>query len=110
MNIRHIFSGLILLLVLGLNVCAQSRPELIKSIDRITTGDQLSEWLMYYYLHPRPDLVVSATQFMSAQGELREGHAATPFCVFLANVFAANTAKVEKWYEELRSEIGRAHV
>jgi hypothetical protein len=103
MNIRRTVSGLILSLVLGLNLCAQSRPELIRSIDKISTKEQLSEWLTYYYLHPRPDLVVSATQFMSAQGGLRKASATTPYCVFLANVFAANTAKVEAWFGELRS-------
>jgi len=103
MNIRHILSGLVFPLVLGLSLCAQSRPELIKSIDRVTTEDQLSEWLMYYYLHPRPDLVVSATQFMSTQGALQKANVEMPFCVFLANVFAANAAKVETWFGELRT-------
>lgn len=103
MRVRPILTAVVLLLVLGSGLCAQSRPELIKSIDRITTNDQLSEWLNYYYVHPRPDLVVSAMQFMSTQGKLREANAKTPFCVFLANVFAANTAKVETWFGELRS-------
>jgi hypothetical protein len=103
MKIRNISGGIILSLILGLSLCAQSRPELIKSIDHITTKDQLSEWLNYYYVHPRPDLVVSAMQFMSTQGKLQEANAKTPYCVFLANVFAANAAKVETWFGELRS-------
>jgi len=103
MKILHILGCAIFSLMLTLSLCAQSRPELISSIDRITTKDQLSEWLTYYYLHPRPDLVVSAIQFMSAQGELRKGNAQTPFCVFLANVFTANAAKIDTWFGELRS-------
>jgi len=103
MKIRHILGGVVVPLVLGLSLCAQSRPELIKSIDRITTEDQLNEWLTYYYLHPRPDLVVSAVQFMSKQGHLQEAHAQTPFCVFLAQVFSANAGELDTWFGQLRN-------
>src|SRR5271166_2779772 len=102
MSIRHNLSAVIVPIVLAFGSCAQSRPEVIKGIDKIGTEDQLSEWLTYYYLHPRPDLVVSATQFMSAQGLLLKPNTSTPFCTFLANVFAANPARVETWFEELR--------
>jgi len=40
---------------------------------------------------------------MSAQGLLQKPNTSTPFCMFLANVFAANPAKVEAWFGELRS-------
>jgi len=103
MKIPSVVGALVLVLVSSLSVIAQSRPGLIKSIDRIATEDQLNEWLTYYYLHPRPDLVVSAVQYMSGQGLLLKPNASTPFCIFLANVFAANPAKVETWFEELRT-------
>lgn len=103
MKIRPILSAVIFLLVSGLGLRAQSRPELIKSIDRITTEDQLGEWLTYYYLHPRPDLVVSATQLMSRQGRLQETSVETPFCIFLSHVFATNEGQVGTWSAELRT-------
>ena len=103
MSIRYILSILVAPIVLVAALCGQSRPELIKAIDKITTQEQLSEWVTYYYLHPRPDLVVSATQFMSAQGLLLKPNTSMPFCTFLANVFTANPAKVEGWFGELRT-------
>jgi hypothetical protein len=102
MNLRRILRVVIVPLLLAFSLYAQSRPEVIRGIDKITTEDQLSEWLTYYYLHPKPQLVVSAVQFMSTQGHLQEGHAQTPFCVFLAQVFAANTSEIDTWFGQLR--------
>jgi hypothetical protein len=102
MKIRSILSAVIFLLAIGLELSAQSRPDVIKGIDKISTEAQLSEWVTYYYLHPRPDLVVSAVKFMSKQGHLQDAHAENTFCVFLARVFAANPADIGTWFNKLR--------
>ena len=101
MKIRFILSAVIFFLTLGLELSAQSRPDVIRGIDKISTDAQLSEWVTYYYLHPRPDLVVSAVQFMSKQGHLQQASAQTAFCVFLAQVFAANAADIGNWFNKL---------
>lgn len=49
---------------------AQSHPAAIASAKSITTQEQLDEWMMHYYQHPRPDFTVSAVEFMAKSGEL----------------------------------------
>lgn len=102
MNLRRLLSAIIVSLLFAYGLRAQSRPEIIKGIDKIATRDQLNEWLTHYYLRPRPELVVSAVQFMSKE-HLLEGNAQTPFCVFLAQMFAANTSRMESWFGQLRN-------
>jgi len=82
---------------------AQSHPADIASAKSITTQDQLNEWMMHYYEHPRPDLTVSAVEFMAKGGELSNKGAQPPMGAFLSQLFAQNTESVAQWQAQLRS-------
>jgi hypothetical protein len=88
-------------LALVLNCASQSRPALIVSAKDVTTEEQLNEWLTYYYLHPRPDLTISAMHLMSKDGWLSKTNSETPLAAFFAQVFSRNEDKVTDWLTEL---------
>jgi hypothetical protein len=69
----------------------------------VTTDEQLHEWLTYYYLHPRPDLTISAIHLMSKKGWLSKADSQSPLAAFLAQVFANNSDKTKAWLIELQS-------
>lgn len=80
-----------------------SNPTLIASAADVTTDEQLHEWLTYYYLHPRPDLTISAIHLMSKKGWLSKADSQSPLAAFLAQVFANNSDKTKAWLIELQS-------
>ena len=82
---------------------AQSRPDLIVSLKTIMTQEQLNEWMMHYYQHPRSDLTVSAVEFMAKSGELANKGAQAPIGAFLGQVFIQNPQKVEPWFSQLKN-------
>lgn len=70
-----------------------------KSIDSV---DALSRWMTYYYVHPQPDLIVSALLFADKQG-LLTGDATAPMQAFTSKVFAQNPEKLKDWFSQLGS-------
>lgn len=90
-------------LVLISNCIGESNPTVIASAAEVTTEKQLDEWLMYYYLHPRPDLTVSAIHLMSKKGWLSKASSQSPVSSFLAQVFVSNSDKTKSWLTELRA-------
>jgi hypothetical protein len=82
---------------------AQSHPAVIASAKSITTQEQLNEWTMHYYEHPRPDLTVSAVEFMANSGELSNKGAQPPIGAFLSQVFVQNPESVGQWQAQLRN-------
>ena len=90
-------------LALVSNCIGQSNPAVIASSASVTTEDQLHEWLTYYYLHPRPDLTISAIRLMSEKGWLSKANPQSPLAAFLAQVFASNSDKTKAWLTELQS-------
>ena len=81
----------------------QSRPAVIASVKSIATQEQLDEWMMRYYQHPRPDLTISAVEFMAKSGELSHKGAQPPIGAFLSEVFIQNPGAVEQWQTQLRN-------
>jgi hypothetical protein len=82
---------------------AQSHPAVIVSAKSITTQEQLNEWMMHYYEHPRPDLTVSSVEFMANSGELSNKGAQPPIGAFLSQVFVQNSESVAQWQAQLRN-------
>ena len=46
-------------------VARPSRPELLQGVKSIDNDAELEEWLTFYYLHPRPELTISAWKRMA---------------------------------------------
>jgi len=76
-------------------------PVVSASANTIDTREQLNEWMMRYYEHPQPDTTVSAIEFMSKEGTLSKTAAQPPIAAFLAQVFAQNPEKVQRWQTQL---------
>ncbi|MBZ5657847.1 MAG: hypothetical protein LAO56_21505 [Acidobacteriia bacterium] len=103
-RIRQSLGCAVLIVALALCCSGQSNPSLIASAKGITTDDEMHEWVTYYYLHPRPDLTVSAIQLMSKKGWLSKSSSQSPLAAFLAQVFASNGDKLNAWVTELKTE------
>jgi hypothetical protein len=89
--------------ILVLSCAGQNEPALIASAKDVTTKEQLHEWLTYYYLHPRPDLTISAIHLMSKEGWLSKASSHSPLAAFLAQVFALNGSMIKPWLTELEA-------
>ena len=81
---------------------AQGHPDLINSVKDITSEDQVGEWLTYYYLHPRPDLLIPALRIMSKDGWFKKGE--SPVSAFLAQVLVANPDRLSGWSTDIASD------
>ncbi len=68
----------------------RSHPERLASVGSIGTGEQLDEWLTYYYLHPRRDLAASALRQMSREGYLAKPSVSFPMAAFFGRLLAAD--------------------
>ena len=55
----------------------------LEGIHAITTNDQVSEWITYYYEHPRPDLAKSALLFCATEGYFASQKVETPSVYFV---------------------------
>jgi hypothetical protein len=78
-------------------LAAQSRPELLKGVQELSTVEQTKEWFTYYYLHPRPDLLPSALDVLSQDGALNSRQTAGTMVAFISQLCAANPDKVSFW-------------
>lgn len=67
---------------------------------QISTVEELSRWMTYYYVHPQPDLLVSAVLFAD-RNNLISGDYVVPLQAFLSRVFAQNPDKIGVWFNEL---------
>ena len=81
----------------ALPAAAQSRPELLQGLQQVSTIEQAQEWVTYYYLHPRPDLLPSALEVFSKAGLLTSKEDASGIVSFAARLCAANPDKVNSW-------------
>ena len=59
--------------------------------------EKLDEWMMYYYLDPRPDEVEAALKAITAQGYFENDDVQAPLSGFFAEVFRANPDKISAW-------------
>lgn len=82
------------------NTKPMTLAERMKPVKEISTVDDLSRWMTYYYLHPQPDLVVSAIQ-LADQNNLLEGDSIAPFQGFLSRVFESNPEQIPTWFGQL---------
>lgn len=87
--------------LMALNCMARSKPDLIASSKAITTNAQLQEWMTYYYLHPRPELTVSALHQLSREGLLLKANSRSPIAAFLAQLFVSNRDRARQWVFDL---------
>jgi hypothetical protein len=67
----------------------------LTAVKQIHDKPQLLEWATYYYEHPRPDLLVSAVDFLSRDGELLDGGEVISFLV--AQIFQHNPKRIAGW-------------
>jgi len=102
-HLRNAMACAVCALALASNCIGQSNPAVIASAASVTTDEQLHEWLTYYYLHPRPDLTISAIHLMSGKGWLSKANPQSPLAAFLAQVFASNSDKTKAWLTELQA-------
>ena len=102
-QLRNSMACAVFALALVSNCLGQSNPTVIASAADVTTEEQLHEWLTYYYLHPRPDLTLSAIHLMSKKGWLSKANPQSPLAAFLAQVFASNSDKTNAWLTELQA-------
>jgi len=74
--------------------------ERMKPVKDISTVDDLSRWMTYYYLHPQPEFVVAAIK-LADQNNLLEGDSVAPFQGFLSRVFESNPEQIPVWFGQL---------
>ncbi len=92
-----------LVLVMAAPTCAESRPELLQGVKVISNDAAASEFIDFYYLHPRPELTVSALQYFSRNKMLNREALLAPFSGFLSQVFRQNPKVAEQCARELTS-------
>lgn len=78
----------------------ESLADKMKPVSEINDVADLSRWMTYYYLHPQPELVVTAIKVADKNG-LMEGDAVAPFQAFLSRVFAKNPEQISPWFTQL---------
>lgn len=93
----------LLVVVLAAPTWAESRPELLQGVKVINNDATASEFIDFYYLHPRPDLTVSALQYFSRTKMLEREALLAPFSGFLSQVFRQNPKIAEQCARELTS-------
>lgn len=101
----------ILLSNLSLSAEAVAKPDAAKLTSEIKAQmkapkeigniDDLNRWMTYYYLHPQPELFVSAVTFADKQ-DLFQGNSLSPLQAFLSRIFAQNPDKIGTWFTELK--------
>lgn len=67
----------------------------------VTTPAELERWMEFYYLHPQPDLLVSALQYADSSGMVKQGEA--PLTAFVSRVFAQNPKSIPGWVAQLKN-------
>jgi len=87
---RQFLAALALVMVVAASAWADARPELLKDVKVINTDAAASEFIDFYYLHPRPDLTLSALQYFSRNRMLERNTLLAPFSGFLSQVFRKN--------------------
>lgn len=85
-------------------VAAQTAPAatvapVTVALDGISTQEQLSQWLHFYYQNPHPDQVVPALLAASKLGLFKGGKPSPPFSGFLAGWLAHNPAQAASLIE-----------
>lgn len=78
-----------------------SRPELLSNVKIVVNDEEAAEWLTYYYLHPRPDLMVSSLDYLSQQGYLQKQNTLPALSGFLGRLFAADPSLAKVAVEKL---------
>jgi hypothetical protein len=88
-------------------VARPSRPELLQGVKSIDDDAELQEWLTFYYLHPRPELTVSAWKRM-AQAKLFSREDMRPGVVaFYAGLFRREPSLSMKLVPEVHDSDSR---
>src|SRR4051794_11492107 len=63
--------------------------------------EELSRWMVYYYLHPQPDAVVKSIMAMSSVGIFDNENALPPVIAFYSRIFIQNPGRLRAWFAEL---------
>ena len=61
------------------------------------------DWLVYYYLNPRPEQTTKFIRQLSRDGVFDDENARPPLVAFFSRVFAANPDRLRAWFAELDS-------
>jgi len=94
----------VLTILLGSNVAfasgktSGSRPQLLVGVSRLETTEQAREWLTYYYLHPRPDLLASALDLLSKDGALQSS---SPIVALTSRLCALEPKRLDGWVDHV---------
>ena len=97
----------VLAAVLVAPLAAESRPELLKGATIISNDAMAREFVDFYYLHPSPDLTLSALQFFARNHALESEALEAPFSGFLSQLFKQNPKVAEQCAREITSIPGR---
>lgn len=63
------------------------------------SDQNIQSWVTTYYLAPKPDEVADALSLLAAKGLLGSGQAEATLSGFFAEVFRANTGRIEQWVQ-----------
>lgn len=71
-------------------------------VKAIKTTDDLSRWMNYYYLHPQPDLMIQAIDYIQ-KNNLASNDARNSLIAFFSQLIAQNPQKLAAWTEHFKS-------
>lgn len=69
--------------------------------DEINTIDDLSNWMTYYYLKPRPELTVKAVKFAAKEGLFERNGLGVIMIAMMNHIFAQNSKQLPAWIQDL---------
>lgn len=105
-------ASLLCFLVTGLSLCGTvlaaphkeilqiSKTLKVELPNTIQSKEDIATWMTYYYLKPRPELLVPAIHFADKH-ELFAGNAQAPFLAFIAEIMAQNPTRIKEWMSQL---------
>ena len=111
MNLKRFIAVLLLMIVFaGVYATASkqpSRPELLAGAKSIESDEALQEWVNFYYLHPRPDLAVSAWKRMGQSKLFAEESLRPGFVAFFGALLKVNPSLGSQLLAETRDSDSR---
>jgi hypothetical protein len=106
------FVAPLLLMIVLVGVCAMaskqpSRPELLAGVKSIESDGALQEWVNFYYVHPRPDLAVSAWKRLAQSKLFGEESLRPGFVAFFGALLKVNPSLGSQLLAETRDNDSR---
>ncbi|MBX9879549.1 MAG: hypothetical protein K2Y22_13895 [Candidatus Obscuribacterales bacterium] len=71
-------------------------------VKEIKTIDDLSRWMNYYYLHPQPELMITAVDYIQ-KNKLARPDARNSLIAFFSQLIAQNPQRLAAWTEHFKS-------